>query len=58
MYDPEWSDLNASDPGVTILELFAFLTENVLYRFNLIPESADTWPWGVLRRRHWKADPP
>jgi len=39
VYAPEWTDHNASDPGVTLLELFAFLGENLLYRFNQIPES-------------------
>src|SRR6516225_6486371 len=39
VYTPEWTDHNASDPGITLLELFAFLGENLLYRFNQIPES-------------------
>ncbi len=39
VYNPEWTDHNPSDPGITLLELFSFLGENVLYRFNQIPES-------------------
>ncbi len=39
VYNPEWTDHNPSDPGITLLELFAFLAENVLYRFNQIPET-------------------
>ena len=39
VYNPEWTDHNASDPGVTLLELFAFLGENLLFRFNQIPEA-------------------
>ncbi|MFE4964220.1 putative baseplate assembly protein [Streptomyces sp. NPDC056660] len=39
VHTPEWSNLNESDPGVTLLELFAFLTENLLYRSNRIPEA-------------------
>ncbi|EAR22006.1 putative baseplate assembly protein [Nitrococcus mobilis] len=39
IYNPEWTDHNPSDPGITLLELFAFLGENLLYRFNQIPES-------------------
>jgi hypothetical protein len=39
VYTPEWTDHNASDPGITLLELFAFLGENLLYRFNQIPET-------------------
>src|SRR5438045_8120731 len=38
-YTPEWTDHNASDPGITLLELFAFLGENLLFRFNQIPET-------------------
>ncbi|MGZ8157270.1 MAG: baseplate J/gp47 family protein [Methylobacter sp.] len=38
MHTPEWTNFNQSDPGVTLVQLFAFLTENLLYRANLIPE--------------------
>lgn len=38
-YAPEWTDHNPSDPGIALLELFAFLGENLLYRFNQIPEA-------------------
>lgn len=38
-YTPEWSDHNASDPGITLIELFAYLGENLLYRFNQIPDA-------------------
>src|ERR1051325_2674528 len=37
-HNPEWTNLNESDPGVTILELFSFMTESLLYRSNQIPE--------------------
>src|SRR5436190_18237226 len=39
VYAPEWTDHNASDPGITLVELFAFLGENLLFRFNQIPET-------------------
>lgn len=39
IYTPEWTNFGVeSDPGVTIVQLFAFLTENLLYRANRIPE--------------------
>jgi hypothetical protein len=38
VHNPEWTNFNRSDPGVTLVELFAFLTENLLYRANQIPE--------------------
>jgi Baseplate J-like protein len=38
VHNPDWTNFNASDPGVTLVELFAFMTENLLYRSNQIPE--------------------
>ena len=43
---PEWTDVGPADPGRTLLELMAFLAENVLYRFNQLPEAA----WAQLLR--------
>lgn len=37
---PQWSDLSPHDPGVVLLELFAFLTEAMIYRLNRLPEKA------------------
>ena len=37
---PGWTDQNSGDPGVTITELFAWLNEDILYRFNSLPEAA------------------
>ena len=37
-HTPEWTNLNDADPGVTLVQLFAFLTESLNYRANLIPE--------------------
>jgi hypothetical protein len=36
----EWTDFNQSDPGVTLVQLFAWLADNLLYRSNRIPESS------------------
>lgn len=36
---PEWADRNPADPGITLVELFAFLTENLLYRVNRVPDK-------------------
>ncbi|MEA2588629.1 MAG: hypothetical protein QOH66_1556 [Actinomycetota bacterium] len=38
VHTPEWNNFNRSDPGITLIELFAFLTESLLYRANQIPE--------------------
>jgi predicted phage baseplate assembly protein len=37
---PEWTDHNVSDPGVAMIELFAWLTESMIYRLNQVPEKA------------------
>jgi len=37
---PEWTDLSPSDPGITLLEVFAFLTDALLFRLNRLPEKA------------------
>ena len=38
-YSPEWTNHNPSDPGITILELCAFMTELILTRLNKVPEK-------------------
>ncbi|GCE94138.1 hypothetical protein NIES46_21910 [Arthrospira platensis NIES-46] len=36
-YCPEWNNYNPSDPGITLLELFAWLMDQMLSRFNQLP---------------------
>ncbi|MBC1223030.1 putative baseplate assembly protein [Nostoc sp. UCD121] len=38
-YCPEWTDHNLSDPGITLIELFAWLTDQMLLRFNQVPRK-------------------
>lgn len=35
-YDKTWSNHNPSDPGITLIELFAWLAEMLMYRMNRI----------------------
>lgn len=35
----DWNDLSAGDPGVVLLEVFAYLTEQMIYRLNRLPEK-------------------
>ena len=37
---PEWTDLSPHDPAMTVIEVFAWLTEVMLYRLNRLPEKA------------------
>ncbi len=38
-YCPEWTDYNLSDPGITLIELFAWMTELLAYRLNRVPDK-------------------
>ncbi len=38
-YCPEWTDHNLSDPGITLVELFSWLTDQMLMRFNQVPRK-------------------
>lgn len=38
VHTPEWTQFGQGDPGVTLVQLFAFLAENLAYRTNLVPE--------------------
>jgi predicted phage baseplate assembly protein len=35
---PEWTDHNVSDPGVTLIETFAWMTDQIVYRLNRVPD--------------------
>jgi len=39
VYCPEWTNYNESDPGITLVQLFAWMTEMVIYRLNRVPDS-------------------
>src|SRR2546421_7763814 len=34
---PEWTDHNVSDPGVTLIETFAYMVDQLIYRLNRVP---------------------
>jgi hypothetical protein len=36
---PEWTNFNSSDPGITLVELFAFLTEMLIFRLNRVTDD-------------------
>jgi hypothetical protein len=38
LYAPEWTDHNASDPGITLMELLAWVAEMDIYRLNRVPD--------------------
>lgn len=60
-YAPQWTDFNTLDPGITLLEMFAWLTESMVYQLNQIPDvrfshlSAVQRPATAHRRScHWR----
>ena len=36
---PEWTEHNVSDPGITLIETFAWMTDQLIYRLNRVPEK-------------------
>ncbi|HTS08374.1 MAG TPA: baseplate J/gp47 family protein [Candidatus Eisenbacteria bacterium] len=38
-YAPEWTNHNVADPGITLVELFAYLSEILVYRLNRISDA-------------------
>lgn len=39
LHTPEWTDHNDSDPGITLIQLFAHLAEMIGYRLNQVPDK-------------------
>src|SRR5512143_4255170 len=38
-YCPEWTNHNSADPGITLIELAAWMTHVALFRLNRVPEK-------------------
>ena len=38
-YAPQWTDHNPSDIGITLIELFAYLVEGLIFRLNQVPDK-------------------
>ncbi|MEV0908247.1 putative baseplate assembly protein [Streptomyces hokutonensis] len=36
---PEWTDHNVSDPGITLVEAVAYMTDQLVYRLNRVPDK-------------------
>jgi hypothetical protein len=63
---PGWTDYNASDPGITLLELFAWLAEMLVYRSNQVTDAhtiaflrllqAPEWPTADRPTWEWQLD--
>ena len=38
-YCPEWTNLGPADPGMTLVQLFAWMTELIIFRLNKVPDK-------------------
>jgi baseplate J-like protein len=52
---PGWTNQNASDPGITLVELFAWLVDMVIYRTNRVPPKNYQVFLGLLNGPTWRA---
>jgi hypothetical protein len=55
-YAPEWTNHNPSDPGITLIELFAYLTEMMNYRLNRVTVENKTAFLKLLKGPDWQPD--
>jgi hypothetical protein len=51
---PQWTNHNPSDPGITLVELFAWLTEMLIYRVNRLPEANTRAYLQLLNGPEWQ----
>jgi hypothetical protein len=51
---PDWTNHNPSDPGITLIELFAYLTELLIYRLNRVTDDNILTFLALLNGPVWK----
>jgi len=54
---PSWTDHNPSDPGITLIELFVFISEMLMYRTNRVTEANKRVFLQLLMGKGWLVDP-
>jgi hypothetical protein len=52
-YAPNWTNHNPSDPGITLIELFAYLTEILIYRLNRVTPANQSAFLKLLNGADW-----
>lgn len=57
-YAPEWTNYNSSDPGITLIELFAYLTEMLIYRLNRVTNANKQAFLNLINGTEWKQQHP
>jgi hypothetical protein len=56
-YAPEWTDHNPSDPGITLVELFAYIAEMLIYRLNRVTDANKLTYLKLLNEPNWQPEP-
>jgi len=54
-YAPEWTNHNPSDPGITLIELFAWLAEMQIYALNRVTDNNVRTFLKLLNGKDWQA---
>lgn len=57
-YAPEWTNYNPSDPGITLIELFAYLTELLIYRLNQVTDANKETFLRLINGPDWQPQKP
>jgi hypothetical protein len=53
---PAWTDHNPTDPGIILIELFAWLTEMIIYHLNRVPDASYIAFLRLLRGPDWRLE--
>jgi Baseplate J-like protein len=53
-YAPEWTNYNPADPGITLIELFAYLTELLIYRLDRVTDENKAMFLKLINGPDWK----
>jgi hypothetical protein len=56
-YAPDWTNYNPSDPGITLIELFAYLSEMLIYRLNRVTDANQYTFLKLLNGEKWQPSP-
>ncbi len=55
---PDWTDYNATDPGITLIELFAYISDILIYRLNQVADDNVIQFLKLLRGPLWEGPQP
>ena len=53
---PAWTDHNPTDPGIILIELFAWLAEMTIYHLNRVPDASYIAFLRLLRGPDWRLE--